>query len=120
MSSVAFGAAALIVLRSFVKAARCSFGAEAMYSSAVFAGAVIADERFVGAAFFFASFAVAFRVGTHGCYGRLRRSSSRRSRFVGRPAPRSRTNTGGSRLTTGTGGLWSMRHFAAADVPTRF
>lgn len=47
-------------------------------------------------------------------YGRLRRSSSRRSRFVGRLVPRSRTNTRGSPLTTGTGGLWSTRHFAAA------
>src|SRR5207237_8363809 len=50
-------------------------------------------------------------------YRRLGRSRSRRSRLVGRPVPRSRTATRGGRL--GTGGLWSTRHVAATDAPTR-
>src|SRR6266850_973164 len=56
MISFAFGAAALIVLRSFVKAARLSLGAAAMYSSTFFAGALMADELFAGAAFLSAGF----------------------------------------------------------------
>src|SRR5688500_4277043 len=46
MLSVAFGAAALIALRSFVSAARWSFGATARYSSTVLAGAPFAGAFF--------------------------------------------------------------------------
>lgn len=57
----------------------------------------------------------------HPGYGRRSRSSTRRSRLVGRPAPGGRRNgCGPSRLTTGGGGLWSMKHFAATAAPTRF
>src|SRR3989442_5076476 len=52
MPSVAFGAAALIVSRSFMSAARLSFGAAAMYSATVFWRAVFA------AGFFFVSVAM--------------------------------------------------------------
>jgi hypothetical protein len=38
---------------------------------------------------------------------------------VGRPVPRSRTTTGGRRLTTGAGELWSTGHAAATAAPTR-
>ena len=52
--------------------------------------------------------------------GQLPRNLSicRRSRFVGLPLPRSRSNTGGevSRFTTG---LWSTKQSAASGAPTR-
>src|SRR5688500_2504805 len=51
MLSVALGAAALIALRSFVSAARLSFGAAATYSSTVFAGAGFASAFFFAAGF---------------------------------------------------------------------
>ena len=53
-------------------------------------------------------------------YGPLKRSSWRRSRLVGRPAPGSRLGIRGCRFTTGAGGLWSIRFFAATAAPTRF
>src|SRR5687767_13873710 len=60
MLSVALGAAARIALRSFVSAARLSFGAAARYSSTVLAGAVFAG------AFFTAGFFVVFvAITTH-------------------------------------------------------
>jgi hypothetical protein len=46
MPSVAFGAAALIVLRSFMSAARLSFGAAAMYSATVLVD-VVRAARFL-------------------------------------------------------------------------
>ena len=47
------------------------------------------------------------------------RSSCRRSRFVGRPAPRSRTGTEATISLGGGGGLRSIRHSEATDAPTR-
>src|SRR5438552_6328224 len=55
MPSVAFGAAALIVWRSFMSAARLSVGAAAMYSATFFGRAVFA------AGFFFVSVAMAIQ-----------------------------------------------------------
>src|SRR4029453_13708972 len=55
------------------------------------------------------------REGRTGTGGR-KRASGRRSRLVGRPAPRSRTNTGSSR--SGGGGLRSITHSAARGAPT--
>jgi hypothetical protein len=52
--------------------------------------------------------------------GRLRRSCSRHSRLVGRPAPGSRTGIRPLLGRTGAGGLWSTRHVAATGAPTRF
>src|SRR5690606_20657592 len=48
-----------------------------------------------------------------------RRSSWRRSRLVGRPAPRSRTNAGAARSGGGAAGVWSTRQVAATGAPTR-
>ena len=47
------------------------------------------------------------------------RSRSRRSRFVGRPAPRSRDTTAATSDFGGGGGVRSMRHSAATGAPTR-
>ena len=49
----------------------------------------------------------------------LRRSMRRRSRFVGRPAPRSRSANAISGGRSGDGGEWSMKHSTAIDAPTR-
>src|SRR6478609_8336403 len=48
-----------------------------------------------------------------------RRSMSRRSRFVGRPAPRSRTASGTASSRGIGGGLWSMTASAASAAETR-
>lgn len=51
--------------------------------------------------------------------GRRARSSWRRSRPVGRPAPRSRRAMGGIDARGGGGGLWSTRHCSATAAATR-
>jgi hypothetical protein len=48
-----------------------------------------------------------------------RRSISRRSFFVGRPAEGSRRGTAATVSRSGGGGLWSMKHVTATGAPTR-
>src|SRR5918995_838457 len=48
-----------------------------------------------------------------------KRSSRRRSRLVGRPAPVSLVNAAASRSRVGGGGLWSTMHSAETAAPTR-
>src|SRR5256885_3888149 len=82
MISLAIGADALIVLRSFVSAARLSLGAVAMYSSTVFAGVFVAGGRFVKV--FLRGFGVTFRVGTRPPYSA---SHGREESIVPAPSP---------------------------------